>query len=52
MQQFSEEEKEEGLYIAIVKGLTCNGCKEWQKVTLKNGKEMVIKFSGSMGDIA
>ena len=47
-EDLTTEEKNEGLIIAIVKGLTCNGVKEWQKVTLKNGKEMAIRFGGSM----
>jgi len=47
-EDLTTEEKNEGLIIATVKGLTCNGVKEWQKVTLKNGKEMAIRFGGSM----
>jgi hypothetical protein len=48
MQEFSETEQTEGLTIAIIKGLTCNGIMDWQKVTLKSGKEMMVRFSGSM----
>jgi hypothetical protein len=44
----SNEERDEGMYLAIAKGLTCNGVKDWQTVVLKSGKEMSIRFSGSM----
>ena len=47
MNELTEQEKEEGMYLAIAKGLTCNGVRGWQKVVLKSGKVMAIRFSGA-----
>lgn len=42
----TESQKEEALYIAIVKGLTCNGVREWQTITLKDGSQVAMRFGG------